>query len=86
MATIQIEIIAGGDTFTVTKTITGAHLVRFIAAQKERLSLEDPVTDADIADAWARSVFKQARGEVHAFEHQLAVEVAGDGVEEIDLS
>lgn len=31
MATVKIEVVAGAQTYTNTRTVTGPHLVRFIS-------------------------------------------------------
>ncbi len=86
MATIKIEIVAGAQTHSITKTISGAHLMRLLDAQKELLFLEDTVTNAQVADAWFRSIFKQAKGEILEFERRVARDSADAGLGEIDIS
>ena len=86
MATIKIEIKAGGDTHTVTKTISGAHLTRFMNAQKVLLNLEDNVTNSQVASAWFSSVFKAMKGQVVSHERAAAQKAASDGVADIGLT
>lgn len=85
MATIKIEIVAGANTYSKTKTVSGADLVRLIDACKTHFGMPD-ATDADVADAWINALYSYTKGLVKGVEDAAAVKVAFEGVAEIDLS
>jgi hypothetical protein len=68
MATLKLEIVAGGTTYTKTKTVTGPHLVRFIAAQRIVLGTPAGYTDTQVADAWFDKIYDQAKSETRSAE------------------
>lgn len=76
MATLKIEIIAGAQTYTNTKTVTVAHLVRWIAALRVRFNMTGAETDAQVADAFFATVFAQAIEDTRAVEKQKAADTA----------
>lgn len=86
MATIKIEIVAGGNTYTRTKTISAAHLVRFIAAQRILLNMTGAQTDEQVAAAWADRVLEDARQAVKGVEVQTAYDAAVAPIAPIDLT
>lgn len=73
MATLKLEIVAGGTTYTNTKTISAAHLTRFIGAMRIKLDLPSPTfTDAQVADAWFNKIFAMAKDDTRIVENQVA--------------
>lgn len=86
MATIKIEIVAGANTYTRTKTITAAHLVRWVAAKRIQLNMTGAQTDAQVAAAWADVIFEAERQSVKGIEDQAAVDTAKAGVTPIELT
>ena len=86
MATIKIEIVAGGTTYTRTKTISAAHLTRFIAAERVMLNMTGAETDAAVAAAWADKVFDETKVAVLGVERGTAVDTVAAGVTPIDLT
>lgn len=86
MATIKIEIVAGANTYTSTKTVSAAHLVRLLDAQKSLRDLEDGVTNEQVAEAWFSHVFKTTRGAVADYERRVAREASDDAIADIDLT
>ncbi len=87
MATIKIETVAGGTTYTVTKTVSAAHLTRFIAAMRVVLDRPSPqFTDAQVHAAWAQRIYDQARADTKRVEAQAATTAAAAGVTEIDIT
>lgn len=86
MATVKIETVAGGNTYTVSKTVTAAHLVRFIAAQRVLLNMTGSETDEQVHTAWAQKVFDQGKADVKAVERQSASDTAVASVTEIGFT
>ena len=86
MATIKIEIVAGAQTYTLTKTITGPHLTRMIAAERVIHNMTGSQTDAQVATALFDAFFRDTRQAVKAVETQQAADTALGGVTEIDLT
>lgn len=83
MATIKIEVVAGAQTFTHTRTITGAHLTRFIDALRVVLGAG---TDEQVLTKWAQEIFDKARRVTRHVELNAATESAASGVTEITLT
>jgi hypothetical protein len=93
MATITIQIVASGNTVGRTKTVSGPHLIRFLAAYKALLgqvvdSQGPPVTYRDMTDdecvlAWADGLLAGTKANVLRQEQTVAAKAAGDGITEI---
>lgn len=77
---MTIQVVAGAQTTTVTKTISATDLTRFIAAYRTRF---DPIienvggkptpralTDAEVVQAWAEQLFYETKGTVRTVEAQ----------------
>lgn len=87
MPTMTISVVAGAQTTTRNKTISGPHLTRWIAAKRIELNLTDPgVADADVVLAWADRIFAQERESVLTREKQSASDTATGAVAPIDLT
>lgn len=89
MATITIQVAAGAQTFTHTRTVTGPHLARFIAAYKRMLDTptapSENLTDSQVLNIWASGVFSAARELVLKQETQAAVQTSIATIVPIDL-
>ena len=83
MATIKIEVVAGAQTFTHTRTITAAHLVRFIDAYR---TFSGSGTDEQVLTRWAQAIFDKARLLTRQMEMNTANQSAASGVTEIELT
>lgn len=90
MATVTIQIVAGAQTYTNTRTITSAHLLRFIEAYKRVLdtpsSPSSGLTDEQVVNRWANDVFASARELVLQQETQVAVEASTAGITAIEFT
>jgi hypothetical protein len=73
VATIKIEVVAGAQTTTNTKTVSGADLARFVAAYRKHAGTPAGATDAQVITAWSDAVFKQARNITRQAEADAAV-------------
>ena len=77
MATIKIEIVAGAQTVTNTKTVSNPDLVRFIAAYKKIAvsygGLASDATDAQVLTHWSESIYKNARELTKQSERDAAI-------------
>jgi hypothetical protein len=90
MATITIQIVAGGVTTGRTKTVSGPHLIRFLAAYKALLGqvsdgsggLRD-MTDDECVLAWADGLLAGTKANVLRQEQTEAASAASEAVEEI---
>lgn len=80
-ATIQIDAGAAG-TMTRQRTITGAHLTRFIAAVRVAYNVPVEKTDIEALEMWADFVFDQAKRTTKGVEQSVATA----GVTDIVLS
>lgn len=86
MPTMTITIVAGANTYTRQKTITGPHLTRWVAAKRVELNMTGSQTDSEVAVAWADKVFADERASVLTRERQAAQDTANAGVTPIDLT
>ena len=86
MATIKVEIVAGANTYTRTKIISAAHLVRFVAAERVLLNMTGAQTDAQVAAAWADKIFEETRQAVLGVEKQTAADTALSPITPIDFT
>ena len=82
MATIKIEVVAGAQSTTNTKTVSNPDLVRFIAAYRALNSIAPAVTDAQVITHWSDSVFAAAKALTKRHERF----VAENAVTEIGLT
>lgn len=89
MATITIQVVAGAQTYTSTRTVSGPHLVRFIAAYKRFLdapaSPSAGLTDSQVVNSWASNVFSSVRDLVLQQETQAAIQASTATITPIDL-
>jgi hypothetical protein len=94
MATITIQIVASGNTVGRTKTVSGPHLVRFLAAYKALLGQVpvDPqvpngakrdMTDDECVLAWADGLLAGTKANVLRQEQTAAASTATQAVTEI---
>lgn len=87
MPTMTISIVAGANTYTTAKTISGPHLARWVAAKRIELNMTDPAfTDAQVAAAWSERIFADERESVRSRERQAASDTAIGAVAPIDLT
>lgn len=76
MATISISVVAGGNTKTVTKTVSSGDLVRFLTAMKTKYGpittngTERARTDDEAVDAWAADIFNEGKRYTREYERQ----------------
>lgn len=82
MATVKIEVVAGGQTMTHSKTVSVDHLTRFIAATRFNLNLPQNMTDLDVLDTWAHHVLEAAKDVTRQYERGAA----SAAVTQIDFS
>jgi hypothetical protein len=90
MATITIQIVASGNTVGRTKTVSGPHLLRFLAAYKALLGqvsdgnggLRD-MTDDECVLAWADGLLAGTKSNVLRQEQTEAAATASEAVTEI---
>ena len=93
MATITIQVVASGNTVGRTKTISGPHLVRFIAAYKAILGQVDngsggfrDMTDDETVLAWADGLLAGTKQNILSHEKVAAAATASAAVTDITLS
>ena len=86
MATVTITVVAGAQTFTNTRSITGPNLVRFIAAYKTTKPppLPPENTDSDVLARWAGDSCQSARDRVRRVEQDAASSAATAAVTSIE--
>lgn len=84
MATITIEVVAG-QTATHSKTVSGAHLARLLAAERTLRNMPS-ATDAQTIQAVADSFFAFLRARVRHAEEAAALATASAAVTEIALT
>lgn len=81
MATVTIQITASGNTVGRTKTVSGAHLIRLLAAMRT-LTGNSGLSDDDAVLAWADWAVARTREMVKGIEGSTAA----SSVTEIDLT
>ena len=96
MATVTIQIVASGNTVGRTKAVSGADLVRFLAAYKTLLgkvvdSQGPPITYRDMTDdetvlAWADGLLAGTKANVKRAEQDAAAKTASNAITEIALT
>lgn len=86
MATAKIEFVAGAQTSTSTRTISGPDLVRFINAYRTHTGMAAGTTDAQVLAQVAQDSFRTWRGIVKSVEQQAAIKTAADGVTDIGMT
>lgn len=86
MATITISVNTGQGTMTRAKTVTGAHLVRAIAAMRVFLNRPAQDTDTQVLEAWADSVFQRTKERVRDVELVVAEAASKASVTDIELT
>ena len=84
MATISISFVAG-QTTTVTKTVSGAHLTRMLAAFRAHFGIP-AATDEQVAQAVAENIFAGLKACVRNIETNAAVAAANQSAGEITLT
>ncbi len=84
MATIEITITAGAQTYTNTKNVSTAHLLRLLAAQKARLNLPSGASQPEVADALIADTYDTWRQQTLVEERNTATETSLDAVTPID--
>ena len=77
MATVSISVTATGLTKTVTKTVSGPDLVRFLNAYRAKYQPlgEVALTDEQVIDAWTAEIFAEGKRYTREFERQLQTPV-----------
>jgi hypothetical protein len=97
MATMTIQIVASGNTVGRTKTVSGPHLIRFLAAYKALLGQVpvDPqvpngakrdMTDDETVLAWADGLLAGTKSNVLRQEQTAAASTATQAVTEISYT
>lgn len=86
MATMTIQIVAGGTTYTRNKTISAGDLQRLLAAEKTLLGLAGGSTDQQVFDAWAEDLYRLEKERIRRIERHNAEATAIAGVSDITLS
>ena len=95
MGTISVEIATGANTYTGSRTVSGAHLIRFRDAYMGLYGqVEDPpesgtfrdMTEQEIMDKLFDGFFLGLKNNVLRQEQIEAAQTAKDGVTEIDMS
>lgn len=87
MATIKIETVVGAQTHTVMQTVSNANAARFVAGWRIILNMTSPsITDAQVHEAWARSILKESMERARATEIQKGRDTADAGVAPIALT
>jgi hypothetical protein len=86
MATITIQIVAGGTTYTRSKTISAGDLTRLVAAEKVGLGLSAGATDQQVFDAWAEDIYRLEKERIRTAERRSAEAAAISQISDIALS
>lgn len=61
MATVLIEVVAGGETMSRLRNVTGQHLVEFVSALRQTYRLSAGLTDVQVLEFWADMIFIDAK-------------------------
>lgn len=85
MATISIEVVAGAQTFTHTRTVSAAHLTRLVSAYRALLNMPS-ATDEEVVQAWAQGIFSGTVANVKRSEKDVAAASASDAISDIILT
>ena len=86
MATMKIEIVAGGTTYTRSKTVSAGDLTRMFTAERTLLGLPANASDQTAFDTWSEEMYRIEKGRIKQAEQQAAVKTAADGVSDISLT
>ncbi len=86
MATMKIEIVAGGTTYTRSKTISAGDLTRMFTAERTLLGLPANASDQTAFDTWSEELYRIEKGRIKQVEQQAAVATAASGVADISLT
>jgi hypothetical protein len=86
MATMTVEIVVGGTTYTRSKTISAGDLTRMFTAERTLLGLPANASDQVAFDTWAEELYRIEKGRVKSVETQSATQTAANGVADITLS
>jgi hypothetical protein len=86
MATMKVEIVAGGTTYTRSKTISAGDLTRMFTAERTLLGLPANASDQVAFDTWAEELYRIEKGRVKQAEQATAIKTAADGVSDISLT
>jgi hypothetical protein len=86
MATMKIEIVAGGTTYTRSKTVSAGDLTRMFTAERQLLGLPANSSDQVAFDTWAEELYRIEKGRIKQVEQQAATKTAADGVADISLT
>jgi hypothetical protein len=86
MATMKVEIVVGGTTYTRSKTISAGDLTRMFTAERTLLGLPANASDQVAFDTWAEELYRIEKGRVRSVEQGTATQAAADGVSDITLS
>jgi hypothetical protein len=86
MATMKIEIVAGGTTYTRSKTISAGDLTRMFTAERALLGLPANASDQVAFDTWSEEIYRIEKGRIKSVEQGTAVKTAADGVADIALT
>jgi hypothetical protein len=72
MATVSISVTATGLTKTVTKTVSGPDLVRFLNAYRFKYQVDGgaALTDEQVIDAWTAEIFAEGKRYTREYERQ----------------
>jgi hypothetical protein len=86
MATMKVEIVVGGTTYTRSKTISAGDLTRMFTAERTLLGLPANASDQVAFDTWAEELYRIEKGRIKQAEQQAAVTTAANGVADISLA
>jgi len=83
MSTVTLQIVSGGTTYGVSKTVSAGDLTRLLNAYMAKFGTADNVSTGL---AWANQLLDVTRQTVHAYEETQAVTTARAGVTDIALT
>jgi len=93
MGTMTITIDTGSDTYTHSRTVSGASLTRLATAYKGLLGRVDDgaggerdMTDTEVMEAFANGFFDGTKANVLRYEQSEAGKTASDGITEISMT
>lgn len=86
MATIKLEIVAGGNTYTSTKTISGPDLTRLLTALRQKYNMNVALTDAQAAAFWQNEFFIELKALTKGTEQAAAAKTASDAIADVTLT
>jgi hypothetical protein len=83
MATVTLQIVNGGTTYGLSKTVSTGDLQRLLNAYMAKFGTLD-ATSTGVA--WAQQLIEVTKQTVHAYEETVAVTSARAGVSDIGIT